>query len=389
MKVVFLSNKLTPHQVPFSNEMYRRLGDDFKFIETMHTDASLPIGWRTDGAHFPYVYTTDFFNKNQSICQKAIDEADALITGSAPEHLLKYRKSNRRLIFRYSERPLKTGAEPLKFVPRLIKWHHNNPPKAPIYILCASAYTASDYEKFGLFKNKCFRWGYFPEAKKYNSIEFLLSQKKPQSLLWAGRFIDWKHPEVPIEIAKRLKKEGYAFTLNMIGAGEMEDALKQEIQKEPLSDCVHLLGSMPPEKVREHMERSEIFLFTSDRNEGWGAVLNEAMNSACAVVASHAIGSVPFLIEDTLNGYIYKDGNIEDLYQKTKHLLNHQKKREQMATNAYVTIINEWNAENAVTKLLLLIESLLSNASETPLFREGICAPATHFPNSWYKKGEL
>jgi hypothetical protein len=36
---------------------------------------------------------------------------------------------------------------------------------------------------------------------------------------------------------------------------------------------------MPPEEVRVHMEQSNIYLFTSDFGEGWGAVLNEAMNS--------------------------------------------------------------------------------------------------------------
>jgi glycosyltransferase involved in cell wall biosynthesis len=40
-----------------------------------------------------------------------------------------------------------------------------------------------------------------------------------------------------------------------------------------------------------------VFIFTSDRNEGWGAVLNEAMGSGCAVVAADLIGSVPYLIE--------------------------------------------------------------------------------------------
>ena len=34
------------------------------------------------------------------------------------------------------------------------------------------------------------------------------------------------------------------------------------------------------------MEKADIFLFTSDRREGWGAVANEAMNSACALVVS-------------------------------------------------------------------------------------------------------
>ena len=35
MKVVFISNFLTHHQVPFCIEMQKRLGEDFKFISTV------------------------------------------------------------------------------------------------------------------------------------------------------------------------------------------------------------------------------------------------------------------------------------------------------------------------------------------------------------------
>ena len=82
-----------------------------------------------------------------------------------------------------------------------------------------------------------------------------------------------------------------------------------------------MLGAMPPEEVRRHMEKADIYLFTSDFNEGWGAVLNESMNSGCAVVASHAIGSVPFLIKNGENGLIYENGNQLDLEKQVLRLL--------------------------------------------------------------------
>ena len=85
---------------------------------------------------------------------------------------------------------------------------------------------------------------------------------------------------------------------------------------------------MKPEQVREYMEKSEIHIFTSDRNEGWGAVLNESMNSACVPVANKAIGSVPYLINDGNNGFMYKDEN--ELYEKVKYLLNNDKDRKAM-----------------------------------------------------------
>ena len=81
------------------------------------------------------------------------------------------------------------------------------------------------------------------------------------------------------------------------------------IRSKGVEDCVEMLGAMSPDEVRAYMERADVFLFTSDFNEGWGAVLNESMNSGCAVVASHAIGSVPFLIKDGVNGLIYENGN--------------------------------------------------------------------------------
>ena len=125
-----------------------------------------------------------------------------------------------------------------------------------------------------------------------------------------------------MEIARRLKKDGYDFTLNIIGTGDMEEEISNSIEALGLSDNVKMLGSMPTQEVRKYMEKSEIFLMTFDRREGWGAVLNESMNSGCAVVANSAIGSTPYLIKDGENGFLYNQNNIDDMYKKVKYLLD-------------------------------------------------------------------
>ena len=117
-------------------------------------------------------------------------------------------------------------------------------------------------------------------------------------------------------------------------------------------------GNMTPDEVRNHMERAAIFLFTSDYREGWGAVLNESMNSGCAVVASHAIGSVPFLLKDGNNGLIYRNGNTEELYHHVKYLLEHADECARMGMEAYQTISQQWNAEEAADRVLMLAEEL-------------------------------
>ena len=156
------------------------------------------------------------------------------------------------------------------------------------------------------------------------------------------------------------------------------------IHEKRLDDCVQMLGAMSPEKVREYMEAADIFLFTSDFNEGWGAVLNESMNSACAVVASHAIGSVPFLLEDGKNGFIYKNGDEQSLYERVVQLIEQPELREMIGRNAYRTLAEKWNAEVVAERFIALAQALLEG-KKADLFEDGPCSRAKILKNGWYK----
>lgn len=195
--------------------------------------------------------------------------------------------------------------------------------------------------------------------------------KDPASLLWVGRMIDWKHPDDAVEIARRLRQEGYSFTLTMIGMGPMEQLLRERIEAYGLADCVRLPGSMTPEEVRSHMEKAGIFLFTSDQNEGWGAVLNESMNSGCAVVGCEAIGSAPYLIEDGENGLIYAPGDVDGLYGQVKYLLDHPAEQRRLGTAAYRTVTECWNAEIAAERFLQLADHILRGETKPDLYEDG------------------
>lgn len=122
------------------------------------------------------------------------------------------------------------------------------------------------------------------------------------------------------------------------------------------------------------MRNHQIFLFTSDRNEGWGAVLNESMSNGCAVVASDLIGSAPFLIEDGVNGLLFKSENVDSLYAKVKMLLDNPTLTENMAENAILTMRNTWSPKIAAERFIKLASNL-SNGEDTP-FENGPCSKA-------------
>lgn len=186
-----------------------------------------------------------------------------------------------------------------------------------------------------------------------------------------------------------LKEKGYSFKMSIIGNGEMESQLRCMIQNRNLEDCVEMLGVMSPDAVRVHMEKADIFLFTSDFNEGWGAVLNEAMNSGCAAVASHAIGSVPFLIKDGVNGLVYENGNQKHFEKQVCRLLDDGACRKKIGENAYYTILEKWNAQTAASRFVELAETLLQGKEANELFGDGPCSKADNLSNGWYLTDEF
>lgn len=377
MTIVFYSNFLTHHQLPFCLEMRKRLGDAFWLVATEPlAEEQQKLGYPDLNNEYPFVIRAYESSEQKKKAIELANTADVVILGSAPISLVQQRLKEKKLTFCYSERIYKKGYEAWKLPVRLFRFFRKYGRHKSLYLLCASAYTAGDFAKTLTFINKAYKWGYFPEVKCYENMDALISKKDPASILWAGRFIDWKHPESVIAVAQRLKADGFDFRIHMIGNGELLETIGELVKANDLEEHVCLTGSMPPEEVRTYMERAAIYLFTSDRNEGWGAVLNESMNSGCAVVASDAIGSVPFLIENNKNGMIYESGNVEDLYQKVKSLLDSPETCKEMGTKAYETMTGLWNAEAAVPRLLSLCEALLSGEKRPVLFHEGPCSKA-------------
>ena len=385
MKVVFYSNFLNDHQLPLCLEFIKQLGEG-NFFFVAHQEISqerLDLGFEDINEKYHFVIKSYKGGEEERYAQLLMLDADVVIVGSYRNMPFEQRIALNKLTFRYNERLLKKG-DIYWFDPRLhlaiyklwTRYKSNN-----LFTLCASAYTARDLSMFGYPKNKCFKWGYFPLVKEYENIEDFLKIKEYRALmsggvniLWVGRFVSWKHPEYPIKIARKLKADGYKFTCNIIGTGPLQCELEKLINKFDLHDVVHLIGAMPPIKVREYMEMSQIFLFTSDRNEGWGVVLNEAMNSACAIIANNEIGSVPFLLKDGYNALTY-DKTLDSAYKCVLRVINNGGLINILGKQAYYTITNDWNASVAVTNFLSVCHKYFVEGYMTPVI-SGVCSNA-------------
>lgn len=384
MRVTFVSNYFNHHQKPLSDSLYRLTKGNYTFVSTVPMrEERKKLGYLPPQADYELRAYESESAKKEAL--RLIDESDVVITGSADYSYIKQRIQDGKLLFKYGERPLRNGIEPLKYFPRLIKWNREYPRSAPIYLLASSAYAAYDYAKLGMFKDKTYRWAYYTDTVRYDDVDGLISAKRKNSLLWVARFLELKHPDHAIEVVRRLRDIGIGCNLSFIGIGPIEEQMRSEVERQGLNDRITFLAAMSPEQVRAHMEQAEILLFTSDKREGWGAVVNEAMNSGCAVVGSHEAGAVPMLIDDGVNGMIYQSGDVNMLFEKTRYLLEHPAERREMGHRAYQTMTRLWNAEIAAGRFIELSRKILSGEKAPELYTEGPCSKAPIVSDRWSK----
>lgn len=371
MKVVFLSNFLLHHQTEYCEEMYSLCKGNFFFVATSAiTEERKKLGYHdytNDGIPY-YIDGTDEANRDRITA--LIRDADAVMIGSAPWHWVEKRVSENKLVYIYSERIFKSFIASMKAILKgTVSKRYVTPGRLEnVKLFCASAYLPGEMRALRTFRGRMYRWGYFPP---------LYSKSEPvahdiPTILFAGRLIPVKRPWYTLHLAKEFKDKGIEAKFIIIGMGEMEEKLKSYARKHGLMDRVTFTGAMPPHEVRRYMEQADIFLFTSTKGEGWGAVLNEAMNSSCAVVASGRIGSVPFMVKHGENGLIFHDGSFRDFQSQVLSLCRNPELTKSLGEKAYETVASKWNGKTVAQRFVTLTEHFLEG-KDSP-FDDGPCS---------------
>lgn len=375
--VVFFWNYLNHHQVLVADEMYKLLGGDYTFVATLpRNERELKGG--VDYSSRPYCILAAESEDGHIKAMEYAKTADVCVFGACSQEYAVYRAIHnpKGLSFEVGERWLKRGWLNI-LSPVLREWWMNYKRyyrKANFFKLCSSAFAADDDDLLGCYKGRHFKWGYFTDTPSDNLSGKSHALHSPIRIMWCARFIGWKHPELAIECAKRLKDENYDFQLDMYGDGELRTKCEELVKKAGLCKEVIFHGNIPNDILRQAMKESDIFLFTSDRQEGWGVVANEAMASGCCLVASNKIGAAPYLIRNGINGYMYNDRDSDSLFKIVRHLIDNKEKRNQLSRQAIYDLASLWSPRGAVQNFLQLVKNL-KNGNETSI-KEGPCSKA-------------
>ena len=318
MKFVFYTNSVSPHQLPLARELVARLGsDNYRYIytESLSTER-VNLGWSQ--------ITESWIireSENKNYCRKILLTCDILLCGLRDWDLLEARGKRGLKTFYASERWFK----PLSIfsirnyvwrvpgswrmiiptyrfmVHRLVKLVENYP---SVRILSYGVWAARDFEQMGIPSANLHIWGYAVEPHKGASIKRASLVGRPLRVLWIGRMIEWKRADTLIRAVAMAANKGCSIRCTLVGAGPYKirwQSLAFRLMHDyKLTDKLFdFRESLPITAVRDVMCQHDVCVLTSNACEGWGAVVNEALEEGMWVIGTHEAGSSATLLPET------------------------------------------------------------------------------------------
>lgn len=117
---------------------------------------------------------------------------------------------------------------------------------------------------------------------------------KAPVLISVGGLVPRKGFHRVIDLIPQLKPEFPRLTYLVVGGasaeGDMRTQLEAQVASLGLSDSVHFLGTLPPEKLAKVLSAANVFVL-STANEGWANVFLEAMACGLPVVTTDVGGN--------------------------------------------------------------------------------------------------
>jgi len=169
--------------------------------------------------------------------------------------------------------------------------------------------------------------------KKRRELRIKYHLPNKYTFIYVGQLIPRKGLDVLLRAFKNLDSESI---LLIIGDGSLRNFLEEKIGKEKLIN-VFLLGPVARDLLPEIYALSDVLILPSYQ-EVWGLVINEAMASGLAVIASDKVGAVPDLLKKDRNGFVFSSGNSRSLRNIMRFCINNPKILEKMGEQNMVDI---------------------------------------------------
>mgnify|MGYP004456083365 CR=1 FL=1 len=191
-------------------------------------------------------------------------------------------------------------------------------------VFCVSNQIKTHMRELYNFRPDCF---YFKEqpipieqgyCRKWNS-------EGTVQIGYAARLVrQQKRADLLVDLIAYLESKNLDYVFNIAGEGECASALIEYVRENKLDKKVCLWGRQPKEKMPAFWKMQDIFVNISEY-EGTSLSMLEAMSYACVPITTDVSGAAEFIEED-VNGYICKVGDIGGVASGIEELIWHREK---------------------------------------------------------------
>jgi glycosyltransferase involved in cell wall biosynthesis len=135
-----------------------------------------------------------------------------------------------------------------------------------------------------------------------------------------------------IEILEKRVQLEKQYKVELLGDGPMRESYKELAERLGISHRISFLGNVAPQEVWSYYAKAHVFVLPT-LQDNWPLVVPEAMSMGMPVLLSNYAGSVPDLMNDGVNGWVFDPENHEELakymmsYIETPALIVEQGKR--------------------------------------------------------------
>lgn len=218
--------------------------------------------------------------------------------------------------------------------------------------LAVGADAEHDYRQLGMT-----RWDY---------RQFLFAIKPPEisafppethdtiKLVFCGSLDERKGIDLLIEAICDSELRNLDFRLLILGDGPLRQRLTKMCDNAGINAKVDFQGALPRDECIRLMSECDALVLPS-RFDGWGAVVNEAMEVGLAIVVSDQVGSRRPLVQSGENGIIFASGNVDSLRDALKVMISDKEKLQSMRKQSSyrIQMYRPANAAAALEQLLL------------------------------------
>lgn len=349
MKFVQYQDCKSPHQLPLARELLHRLGaDNFRYVYRDANQADrAQLGWNMGIADEPWQL---HIGSHPDEAKELIENADVLLTGMREIDLFERRSAKGLKTFYQTERwfkPIDMAGCTLPGWLRLLhprymhmalrfRWLVTSSDKFKVLPIGVHSYR--DMRFLGVPESQMALWGYFVEPSERTQREPVVHEHECR-VLWVGRMLKLKRVDTIIKAFGKVVQSSHCgkdMRLLLVGNGPERKRLELLAKSLPVS----FMDSVPINEVREVMRHHDVYVFSSDGHDGWGAVVSEALEEGMIVLGTRETGASATMLPSER---LFSVGDVDALADLLKRAADGE-----MVPNG----IGDWSVDKVAKRIL-------------------------------------